>query len=60
MDTLLVPHLLIYGALLVGAATLGYWPELRRVTHALRDLAVVDKVRCSFTRLHQRLGGRVS
>ncbi len=59
MDTTLVPQLLIYGALLLGAATLGYWPELRRFTHSLRDLMVVGKVRSYLAHRRQRHAGEL-
>lgn len=37
MGTSLLPQLTVYGALLVAAAILGFWPELKQIMHSLRD-----------------------
>jgi len=45
MNTTLLPQLTLYGALMVAAAILGYWPELMRFRQSLHDHTVLDKVR---------------
>lgn len=45
MDTALLLQLTVYGALMVAAAILGYWPELTRFRRSLHDHTALDRVR---------------
>jgi len=45
MDTSLLPQLTVYGALMVAATILGYWPELMRFRQSLHDHTALDRVR---------------
>ncbi len=45
MDTALLPQLTVYGALMVAAAILGYWPELVRFKRSVHDHTALDRVR---------------
>ncbi len=45
MNTSLLPQLTAYGAALLAAAILGYWPELIRFKQSLHDRTAFDGVR---------------
>ena len=58
MDPSLALHLLIYGALMVGAAILGFWPELTRFGQAVHDHTALDQIRRGFALLRHHSTGK--
>ncbi len=58
MNTSLLPQLTAYGAVMVAAAALGYWPELRRCVRSLHDHTALDRVRHALPHLHHPPAGK--
>ncbi len=58
MNTALLPQLTVYGALMVAAAILGFWPELVRFRQSVHDHTALDKVRHAVPHRHRPSGGK--
>lgn len=52
MDTVFLPELAVYGALMAAAAILGFWPELKQCGQSTHDHTTLEKVRRGAAHLH--------
>jgi len=58
MDTVLLPELVVYGALMAAAAILGFWPELVRFKRSVHDHTALDRVRRAIAPRRHPSGGK--
>ncbi len=52
MDTVFLPELAVYDALMAAAAILGFWPELKQFRQSIHDRTALEKVRRGAAHLH--------
>ncbi len=58
MDTVFLPELAVYDALMAAAAILGFWPELKQFRQSIHDRTALEKVRRGLAHLHHRSTGK--